>query len=76
MSLLLYIYLFIYFISLILFIALLREMGLLNPFVENKENRAKNSSLTAPVFFSLLSGTVFKDREGNCAQLAQIMSDN
>lgn len=48
-------------------------MGLSNPFFENKENWAKNISLTTP---PLLSGTVFKDREGNCAQLAQIMPDN
>jgi len=51
-------------------------MGLSNPFFENKENRAKNISLTAPQFFSLVSGTVLKEREGNCAQLVQTMPDN
>lgn len=51
-------------------------MGLSNPFFENKENWAKNISLTTPSCFPLLSGTVLKEREGNCAQLAQAMPDN
>lgn len=52
-------------ISLFVFIALLREMGHSNPFFEKKENHAKNISLTTASFFSLLSGTVLKEREGN-----------
>jgi len=40
-------------------------MGHSNPFFEKKENHAKNISLTTASFFSLLSGTVLKEREGN-----------